>query len=429
MRILLVNPPNCGRSIAEEQYGMEPLRTILKGEPLSLEALAGNLDGHDVRIADLKAERETMGDVLSGFHPDIVGITGATCEANTMVKLAGEARSAGALTVVGGVHVSNDPLFFNREEVDFVVIGLGKLSFRELVDTVESGLPTDRIPGVGKTRPGKDLTILPRVYSKRDLVEERPPRYDLVASYRDHYTLKSFGFGLGLVSSAFGCPHRCSFCSIEPMTGGHYLTHDADTIVRDISLVGEMPVIRLVDANTFGNVAQAAVLCRRIMETGIKRNFIADVRSDTVVDHPDLFREWKEAGLRSVIIGFEEIDDARLGAMKKTNTTAVNTRAIEILHDMGITIVGDFIVSPDYDDEQFEALRRYLKEHPVDLPLVTVLTPLPGTALYESVKDTIIIDDLDYYTLTSAVTPIRMGEKAFYENYVDLMQARSNAKI
>ena len=39
MKILLVNPPNCGRSIPEEEYGIDSLKMFLRGEPLSLEVL------------------------------------------------------------------------------------------------------------------------------------------------------------------------------------------------------------------------------------------------------------------------------------------------------------------------------------------------------------------------------------------------------
>jgi len=59
MHILLVNPPNCGRSIPEERYGITSIKQIFRGEPLGLETLPGNLEGHEVRIVDLKAEPES----------------------------------------------------------------------------------------------------------------------------------------------------------------------------------------------------------------------------------------------------------------------------------------------------------------------------------------------------------------------------------
>ena len=432
MKILLVNPPNCGRSIPEEEYGIDALKMFLRAEPLSLEALAGNLDDHEVKIVDLKAMPDVYGDVLADFNPDVVGITGVTCEANTMLKLASEAKKkVRATVVVGGIHVSGDPDFFNREEIDYIVVGLGKMSFRELISAIETGSPTDIIRGIARTKPGSELAFTPRVYCQDDLVESKAPRYDLVSKYRDHYVLQNFGFGLGLVSTAFGCPHRCSFCCIENATGGRYLTHDPETVIRDIELLdADISVVRLVDANTFGNVVQARALCNKIQGKGIQKQFIADVRSDTVVRHPDLFREWRKAGLRSVIIGFEEIDDTKLIAINKANTTAVNTEAMEILHDMGITIVGDFIISADYDEQDFQNLRDYLAKHPVGLPMLSILTPLPGTSLYRSMKEKITIHDLDYYTLFNAVLPTAMPEKAFYENYADLLKSgHSGAKV
>ena len=431
MKILLVNPPNCGRSIPEEQYGIDSLKLILRGEPLSLEVLAGNLDDHEVGIVDLKADSEAFRDILSDFSPHVVGFTGLTCEANTILALASTAKEMIKTTVVvGGVHASNDPHFFNKPDIDYIVVGLGKLSFRELIAAIESESSTETIPGVARTRPGSALSFAARAYSHDDLVEEKPPRYDLVARYRDHYVLPTLGFRLGAVTAASGCPHRCSFCCIEKTTGGRYLTSSPEAVVRDIGLLGNIPVIRLVDANTFGSTSHARELCQRIVETGLKKNYVADVRSDTVVRNADLFAEWKKAGLRSVIVGFEEIDDGKLGEMGKENTSAMNSEAIKILHDIGITVVGDFIISPDWDELRFQEMRGYLDKNPVDLPMFSILTPLPGTVLYESLKERITIHDLDYYTLTNAVFPTRMDEKVFYENYADLMKSgHAGAKI
>lgn len=397
---------------------------ILRGEPLSLEALAGNLDYHEVKIVDLKAAPDTFIEILTDFHPGIVGITGVTCEANNMLRLASMAKATvKATVVVGGIHASNDPYFFNRSDIDYIVLGLGKLSFGELLTALESGERSDTIPGIIKTNPRGQLTFTQRRYSSDDLVEEKPPRYDLVNQYREHYILQKFGFRIGFVSSAFGCPHRCSFCCIEHIAGGHYLTHEPKTVIRDIGLLGDIPLIRLVDANSFGNIAHARALCESIQKAGIQKGFVVDVRSDAVVRHADLFVEWKKAGLRSVIVGFEEIDDGKLHEMEKVNTVAINSEAIRILHDIGITVVGDFIISPDYDESQFEAMSVYIEENHIDLPMFSILTPLPGTSLYELMKERIINHNLDFYTLTNAVIPTRMAEKAFYENYANLMKS------
>lgn len=424
MRILLINPPNCGRSIPEERYGIDSLRSILRSEPLALETLAGNLDGHEVAIVDLKAAPEALDEALASFAPELAGITAMTCEAQTALALARRVKSAtGAIVAVGGVHASADPEFFNRPEVDYVAVGLGKASFRELADALAAGEPDRPVPGVGRTRSGGGLQFQARAFSSKDLVEEKPPRFDLTATYRDTYRLPSLGVTLGCVATAAGCPHRCAFCSIGPLTGGRYFPHAPETVVRDLKLLPPATLTRLVDANSFADPAAALALCRALRDAGLSRPFVADARADTVVRHPELFREWKAAGLKSVVIGFEEIRDEALADWSKGSKAAANAEAVEILHGLGIGIIGDFIASPEYGEADFDALLAYIVERKIDLPMVTVLTPLPGTPLFARMKDRIVIDDLDYYTMTNAVVPTRLPEETFYRRYSDLLRA------
>ncbi len=430
MNILLVNPPNCGRSIPEERYGIDSLKQIFRGEPLALEELAGNLVDHQVCIVDLKADPEGLGETLRCFKPDLIGITGVTCEANTMLLLAEELRqSCRAPVVVGGIHASNDPAFFNHPFIDYIVVGLGKRVFAELAAALEEKRQDIRLPGVIATNPGGRLVRPVWRNGKRDLVEERPPAYGLVRRYRSHYILERLNLTMGFVASAYGCPHRCSFCCIEGQTGGQYLSKSIDAVIGDIERLGaEIPVVRLVDANTFGDLDRARRLGEALAALSPQKHYLADIRSDTVVRHPELLRLWKKAGLRAVVIGFEEIGDDRLRAMNKANSVAVNTLAITILNDLGIKIVGDFILSADYDERDFERLGLYLENSGIDLPMITVMTPLPGTALYAREKKRIINHNLDYYTLTNAVTSTRLEEKTFYALYASLI-AQSHKSV
>ncbi len=430
MRILLVNPPNCGKSIPEERYGIVSIKQIFCGEPLSLETLAGNLSQHDVQILDLKVEPGELENRVSSFDPHVVGFTAMTCEANTIVKLAAKVREiSSAKIVVGGTHASATPDFFNLPEIDWIVVGLGKQSFAELITSLEQQQSVS-IPGVAATSPGNPLQWSPRKFGGIDLGNSSSPRYDLVSHYRSNYTLQSLGLKMGLVATAAGCPYDCHFCSIGPLTGGSYITAEIAAVLRDIQALEQTPVIRLVDANSFGNPNHAWQLAEAIDAAGIQKQYLADVRSDMVVRHPDLLKRWKEVGLRAVVIGFEEIDDGALSQMNKENSAATNRQAIEILHQLGITIIGDFIISPDYTEEQFDRLGNYVREQEIELPMHTILTPLPGTKLHQQVKDQIIIDNLDYYTFTNAVLPTRLNEELFYQRYAALIiEGHSKAKV
>jgi hopanoid C-3 methylase len=422
MNILLVNPPNCGRSIPEENYGITTIKMIFRGEPLSLETLAGNLEGHSVAIVDLKADPLGLSPERLPFAPDVVGLTGVTCEANTVIAIADELKARfKTLVVVGGHHASCDPGFFSKPFVDYVVTGLGKLSFRQLIDALEVGQKPN-IAGILNLREGVPEPFTPRCYTAADLVDDRAPRYDLVRQHRDAYVMSGVGGKTGFVASAFGCTHSCTFCCIPNMTANRYLLHSNASVVRDVAILRDVDTIRLVDANTFGNVETARDLADRLMQAGFRKPLVADVRSDTVVSNPKLFEHWRKAGLSAAVIGFEEISNRRLAQLNKRSTIQTNIEAIRILKALGIRIVGDFIVSPDYEEADFEGLESFIQQSGIDLPIPAVLTPIPGTPLYERMRAQIIVDDLDYYTFTNAVVATRMAEKQFYRRYAGLLK-------
>ncbi|QTA82337.1 Cobalamin-binding domain-containing protein [Desulfonema limicola] len=177
MKILLINPPNCGKSIPEQEYGIENLKMIFRGEPLALEVIAGNLEGHEVLISDQKAAPDTLWTDIEAFNPDLAGITGMTCEANWVVKTAEQIKKQypGLTIAAGGHHASCDPDFFNTSDIDYIVTGLGKLSFRELADAIETGTETKGIPGVAKNSPSSSLSYIPRKFSTADLVNSKAP--------------------------------------------------------------------------------------------------------------------------------------------------------------------------------------------------------------------------------------------------------------
>ncbi len=424
LKVLLVNPPNCGRSIPEEHYGITSLRRIFKGEPLNLEVLAGPLREHEVMIVDLKCESiEAFWTAFHRFQPDVTGFTALTCEANTVIRMAEQIKEISkSVVVIGGNHATYDPAYFNRGGFDYIVMGLGKKSFYELIDRLACGQDGKDIAGIAKVSPGRPLQFRKKNYSAEDLMDEIAPRYDLVSRYRDRYFLEHLGLAMGFVMTAYGCPHCCSFCAIPEMAGGKYLSHSARAVLRDIGLLGDIPFIRMVDANTFGNLEISLDLCEKIMKAGIRKKFFADVRADTIARNPELMRKWKEAGLYAVVVGFEDFRDEHLAKYNKKYQGNVIEKAVDILYDLGIVIVGDFIASPEYEAQDFKKLEDFILAHRIQIPVISVLTPVPGTPLYEHMKKDIVVSDLDYYTFTNAVTKTKMSEVEFYQTYADLVK-------
>jgi len=432
LRILLINPPNSGRNIITEKYGADIIRQVFKQEPLSLELLAGMVRSEtarpcrasrtydevddEVEIFDMKADNTPYEKKMSEFRPDLVGITCMTCEAQTALQLMERTKEYNAhiVTLVGGVHASNDPEFFNHLFVDYIVVGLGKKTFSDLVKGIEEKKDVRGIPGVGSFRNGK-FQLSPKKFQYDDLADNVPPHRELVKKYRPFYRLDNMKINVGAVDTSYGCTNKCNFCCLWKTTQGHYITRNPEAVIRDIESSTENFFIRLVDANTFGDKKRAETIASMIAQKGIKKVFIVDARTDTIVSQPELIRLWSSIGLRAVVVGLEEIRDRHLNDFNKRTSLKMNTDAIKILHDNGITVIGDFIVSPDYGEKDFDNLRDYVEENKIECPGFSILTPMPGTALYEQMKDQIIIKDLDYYTLTNAVLPTKMPEEKFYE--------------
>jgi len=415
MKILLVNPPNSGKNIIEEKYGISLIRETFKGEPLSLEVLAGNLREEAVDIFDMKADNTPYEQKLKEFTPDLVGITAMTCEANAALRILKETKaySPKIVTVAGGIHATINPEFFNQPFVDYVVIGIGKKTLALLVGYLKHENELKEIPGLGVQNNGK-FCVSPQKTRQEDLLEEVLPARELVKKYKSAYYLNNFNISIDFVDTAYGCTNRCSFCCLWSITGGKYLAKTPQAVVRDIGF-SESFCVRLVDANTFGNSRRAKEIASLIKQNRINKLFVVDARADTIARQPELIGIWKEIGLKAVVVGFEEIEDIGLRGFNKRTTADINTRAINILHENGINIIGDFIVSPEYEETDFDKLSDYVGKHKIELPGFSVLTPLPGTPIYEQFKEQIIIDNLDYYTLTNAVIRTKLSEKRFYQ--------------
>ena len=423
MNILLVNPPNSGKSIPEEEFGITNIKTIFRGAPHSLEVIAGPLKNHQLTLADLKVEPDSLWDKISNTNPDIIAFTAMTCEANRVDQLAKEIRKKiETKIVIGGIHASLSPDFFYNDNFDYIVTGLGKDSFRELVKSIELKNYNKHIPGIINVRPKIPFKLNVKKFSKSDLIDDILPDYNISKQFRNQYVMGAKGNKVGFVSTASGCTHRCSFCSVPSLTNGKYITHSVEYILKCIEKLHDIKLIRLVDANTFGDINIARILAKEIINLKINKNFIADIRPDTVVKHPKLLELWKNAGLSTVIIGFEEISDSKLDFFNKKTKVSTNIKALEILRKTGIKVIGDFIISPDYSCADFENLEHFITKHNIDLPMPSIFTPIPGTPVYKELKDKITTTNLDYYTFTNAVMPTKLDTYEFYTKYANLLE-------
>lgn len=158
-------------------------------------------------------------------------------------------------------------------------------------------------------------------------------------------------------------------------------------------------------------------LAHLIGESGIRKQYFLYGRSDTIARNPDLLESWRKIGLPRVFVGLEFFRDQDLEYVGKKSTTSDNEAAVKILHDLDIDIYASFVLRPEFDRRDFRDLRQYCRSLKLDFPSFAVLTPLPGTDLYEEVKDDLITNDYDYFDFIHTLLPTRTTLREFYKHY------------
>ena len=84
-----------------------------------------------------------------------------------------------------------------------------------------------------------------------------------------------------------------------------------------------------------------------------------------------------------MFFGFEAPTSRGLRSLHKDADVGKTVEAVRIARKLGFGVTGNFIIDPDYTEEDFEALWAFLREQELSRVGFTILTPLPGTVYFE----------------------------------------------
>jgi radical SAM superfamily enzyme YgiQ (UPF0313 family) len=426
MQILLIYA-NCQREI----IGFGDQGAI--AEPLALEYLAAVAleQGHRVHILDLRLHPDALDLTLLRLQPDVVGLTGYSMHVLRVLELCRQVRQVAplAITVVGGHHATIMPVDYTVDEVDHVVIGEGTAPFRQILRRLAQGTAVAPLAGVwsrdaagafayGGDPPRFDIDSIPE------------PARDVVGADRDRYFI-DWMRPIALLRTTVGCPYRCSFCSLWRIMDGQYLRRDVDRVVREIAAVREQNIF-FVDDEPFVNAKRMLGLAQAIREAGLHHHYFAYCRLDTFMNHLDVMTQWREIGLQRLFFGIEAISDAELLSYQKRQKRSEIVTALRTAREMGISVMSNFIVSPQYGRDEFVNLARFIEDNEVDYPTFTILTPIPGTPSCENFDGILKMQangrpDWQYFDLQHAVTTTRLPIEEFMREYTALYRLFGHA--
>lgn len=410
MKVLLVKPPLEPPTIAGGE--------VTELEPLELEYLAATLRDHDVELVDLRYDR-SIEPMLRAFQPDVVGVTALSVQVASALALLRTVRRTDdrIVTVVGGHHATLLPGDFQRPEVDIVVCGEAVFTFPELLRCLERGAPPSDVPGLWYRRNGGFV----HTGSRNDIerLDEFPlPDRELTRRYRHHY-LHFWWRPAGLMRTSAGCQYRCAYCPIWKAAGGKWIYRDPERVADELAGMRE-GFVYFADDNMFFDRARTAALGRAIRERGIRKEYFLFSRADAVVRCRDLIPQWAEIGLRQVFLGLEAVDVEALKSLNKRTDAATNEEAVRLLKENGIDPLASFMVFPDFEAADFERVYAYVERLGVYYCEYSVLTPAPGSDLYERERSRLTTDDYRRFDYMHPVLPTRLGEREFYRQLARL---------
>jgi len=297
---------------------------------------------------------------------DLVGISAMTQQASRAYQIADRFRSQGATVVLGGIHATTTP----EEAIkhcDSVFIGEAEKTWPIFLKDFQNN------------------RIAPFYRSNRlaDLTKSPIPRYDL---------LKKDCYRVIWLQTGRGCPHDCEFCAASQIYGLKYRHKSIKQVVGEITLIHNIwpnAHINFSDDNLFLDRNFSKELVKHIRNL----NFRWFAQTDVSIANDQMFlNDLREAGCTTLFIGFETISAKSLSSVNKNlwklRQLKNYPKAIDRIQSKGIGIIGAFIIGFDEDtNETFDELADFIIRNNIFIPQITILTPLPGTRLYERLKE------------------------------------------
>jgi radical SAM superfamily enzyme YgiQ (UPF0313 family) len=348
---------------------VERSKQIASLPSLGLLTLAGMTPKHhNIEYYEVDDVTSNLTIVSTDVTPDLVAISSYSAQIDEAYELAMRFRTAGIPVVIGGPHVTALP-HEAQKYCTSVMLGEGEPLWHEVLDDAEKG-------------------TLKLIYDGRkhdfDLADAPMPAYELLDIEK---------YNRITVQTSRGCPHNCEFCAGSNLICSHYKQKPVDKVLAEIDRICEIwphPFIEFADDNSFVNKAYWKELLPELRKRRIKWFTETDL---SVAEDAELLKLMRDSGCAQVLIGLESptaapLDGIELNVNWKRNRFDEYKAAIRTIQSHGITVNGCFIVGLDGQTTAvFDDIYTFVRDAELYEVQITILTPFPGTALYERLKN------------------------------------------
>jgi radical SAM superfamily enzyme YgiQ (UPF0313 family) len=236
-------------------------------------------------------------------------------------------------------------------------------------------------------------------------------------------------YSFGSIQATRGCPMKCDFCSVHIFNGSAYRPRPVKDVVDEFLLIPQTSVY-FVDDNLIGysksSTKRIKEICKGIIKADVKKKWFCTTSMNVGQDE-ELLELMAAAGCKMIFLGIESELIDQLGAVNKTMNIKIGidnyTKVYDALHKQGIAVLGAFIFGLESDTaESIRNRTDYILNSGIDAVQSTILTPLPGTPLFNRMQKegrllyTNFPEDWERYSFTEVVfKPKNMEAKELEE--------------
>jgi radical SAM superfamily enzyme YgiQ (UPF0313 family) len=343
--------------------------------PLTFKMLAAvTPPEHTITLLDERIEKINFSN-----HFDVVGISTITPAAYRAYEIADEFRQRGTKVVLGGWHPSIYPAEA-KQHADAVIIGEGENSWLQLLQDLKKG--TSR--AFYKNAQPVDLHSLP--HPRRNFSHNR-------------------GFIIEEIQTTRGCTTGCQYCVITNRPFGCvWRSRRIPDIVKEIETIPQK-FLYFCDPSLTTNPQYTKQLFNALKP--LNKKIFCNGNTNILFKDEELLRLSSEAGCVEWSIGFESINQKNLDNIgKNTNNVHNFSETVKKIHEYGIAVNGNFIFGMDEDhSDVFDKTMDAVNEWELDLSAFSILTPFPGTPLFDRMEkeQRILTKDWSLYDLQHVV--------------------------
>jgi anaerobic magnesium-protoporphyrin IX monomethyl ester cyclase len=368
-------------------------RSIFRFPPLGLGYLAAYLRERGFAVDATFIGEATAIERVKQYEPRIIGVYSMFTMKEASIRFARALKGSCERVVVGGPLPTVEPESF-LADFDMVAIGEGE----ETICQIACEFEPEKVGGIAYRvhNEGDSKSELEDVHFKftepnpliNDLDTLPFPARDLFdnEAYINYYKKRGIAPTTSSITSR-GCPFRCDFCS-RPIFGNTFRERSASNIVDEVQQILQLGYERIFFQDDCFTLTKNRIyrFCDEIERRGIKFSWECLSRVDNM--SLETARLMKNTGCDRVFFGLESGSDRVLKIMNKNVTVQQSRKAVESAHEAGLKTGTFFILGyPGEDNYSMLETLHLAVRLPTDYLSFTYPYPIPGTPLYERLKD------------------------------------------